>query len=82
MNVASKLTRTIAVFEPTQDFLQVLPYFDQYARSMTFWSPDSRQFVYTQTDANGAPGVWVADIAGNANPQRIGDGSIAVWSWK
>jgi Tol biopolymer transport system component len=49
---------------------------------MTFWSPDSRQFVYTQTDANGAPGVWVADIAGNANPQRIGDGSIAVWSWK
>jgi TolB protein len=82
MSVANKVTRTVAVFEPTQDFLQVLPYFDQYARSITFWSPDSQQFVYTQTDANGAPSVWVADIAGTAPPQRIGDGSIAVWSWK
>ena len=81
-NVASKLTRTIAVFEPTQDMLQVLPYFDQYARSITFWSPDSQQFVYTQTDSNGSAGVWVADIAGNGAPQRIGDGTIAVWSWK
>ena len=82
ISVVNKLTHTIAEFEPTQDLLQVIPYFDQYARSITFWSPDSRQFVFTQTDATGDPSVWVADIAGNTTPQQVGEGSLAVWSWK
>ena len=82
VNVADKREHSIAVFEPTQDFLQVLPYFDQYARSITFWSPDSKQFVYTQSDAGDATSVWVVDIAGTPAPQRIGDGALAVWSWK
>jgi TolB protein len=82
VDLADKRTHTIATFEPTQDLLEVLPYFDQYARSLTFWSPDSRQFVYTQTDANDTASVWVVDITGSAAPQRIGDGGLAVWSWK
>ncbi|HEX7587012.1 MAG TPA: hypothetical protein VF478_01735, partial [Anaerolineae bacterium] len=82
VNIADKRARSIAVFEPTQDFLEVLPYFDQYARSITFWSPDSKQFVYTQSDAGDATSVWVVDIVGTPAPQRIGDGALAVWSWK
>jgi TolB protein len=82
MNIADKRVRTIAAFDPTPEFLQVLPYFDQYARSLTFWSPDSHQFVYTQSEGSDLGSVWVADVAGSAAPQRIGDGTIAVWSWK
>jgi TolB protein len=82
MNLADKRVRTIAAFDPTPDFLQVLPYFDQYARSITFWSPDSRQFVYTQSEGSNIGSVWVADVAGSGAPQRIGDGTVAVWSWK
>ncbi len=82
VNVATQSIKTIATFAPTDDFLSVLPYFDQYARSLTFWSPDSRQFVYTQDEGNGAGSVWVATVTGSAQPRHIGDGTIAVWSWR
>ena len=82
VNVATQSIKTIATFAPTDDFLAVLPYFDQYARSLTFWSPDSRQFVYTQDEGNGSGSVWVATVTGSAQPRRIGDGTIAVWSWR
>lgn len=82
INVADKRTRTIATFVPTADFLQVLPYFDQYARSLTFWSPDSQHFVYTQDEGNDTGSVWVVDVSGSAEPRRVGDGTLAVWSWK
>ena len=35
-------TRQIATFSPTESFQQVFPYFDQYQRSGTIWSPDSK----------------------------------------
>ncbi len=82
MNLADKGTRALAAFVPTGEFLALLPYFDQYARSLTFWSPDSQHFVYTQSEENGAGSVWVADVAAGAKPRRVGDGTIAVWSWR
>jgi TolB protein len=82
IDVASKRTRTLATFVPTGDLLQILPYFDQYARSLTFWSPDSQSFVYTQNENNDTGSVWVTDVAGSAAPRRVGDGTLAVWSWK
>ncbi len=82
VNLADKSTRTLAAFVPTGDFLSLLPYFDQYARSLTFWSPDSQHFVYTQIEENGAGSVWVADVAAGSKPHRVGDGTIAVWSWR
>ncbi len=82
INLANKQARTAATFAPTQDFLSVLPYFDQYSRSSTFWSPDSQRLVYTQDEGNDTGSVWVADITGNPATQKIGDGTLAVWSWK
>ncbi|MDE3087795.1 MAG: PD40 domain-containing protein [Chloroflexota bacterium] len=81
-NVGDPRPRTLVTFTPTGDFLAVLPYFDQYARSLTFWSPDSQHFVYTQSEGEAAGSVWVADVAGSHPPLRVGDGTIAVWSWK
>lgn len=82
VNVATKSVRTLASFTPTQDFLSVLPYFDQYARSLTFWAPDGRRFVYTEDAGNGTGSVWVADVTGKEQPTRVGDGTLADWSWR
>jgi Tol biopolymer transport system component len=74
-------TRTVASFVPTTSFLNVIPYFDQYANSSTFWSPDSQFLVYTaRTDERGD--VWIADATGANPPRKIGEGVIAFWSWR
>lgn len=74
--------RTLATFLPTDNFISILPFFDQYARSLTFWSPDSKHFVYTQAEGDSDGSVWVADLDGGAQPHKVGDGTLAVWSWK
>lgn len=82
VDVADGQTHTLANFAPTDNFLFLLPYFDQYARSLTFWSPDSQHLVYTQREGEDDGSVWVVDVVGDSKPRRIGDGTLAVWSWK
>jgi TolB protein len=85
MFVAAANSRTaekVASFAPTEDFLAVMPFFDQYERSMTIWSPDGSQLVFTAADANGPPGVYVVDADGQSAPRRVADGSLAVWAWR
>lgn len=74
--------RTLAIFEPTDTFLAVLPFFDQYSRSLTFWSPDSRSFVYAKSENSTDGSVWVVDATAGSPPRRIADGTLAVWSWR
>lgn len=75
-------TRLAATFIPTPNFLNVVPYFDQYANSSTFWSPDSRSLVYTISSTANDGSIWIADSTGANPPRKIGDGSVAFWSWK
>jgi TolB protein len=82
VNVADGNASTLITFAPTRAFVELLPYFDQYARSITFWSPDSTKFVYTQNEGRGNGSVWVADATGKSPPRRVGEGTLAVWSWK
>lgn len=79
---ASDTSRTMTAFEPTLSFLNVMPFFDQYANSSTFWSPDSQSFVYTARESDTDGAVLIADAIGTNPPRRIGDGVIAYWSWK
>lgn len=73
---------TVAVFQPTEDYLRsVLPFFDQYIRSTTPWSPDSRSLVYAADDDAGGSSIYVADITGG-EPRRIADGVLAFWSFR
>lgn len=81
-DVEAGQTFTLVSFAPTANFISVLPFFDQYARSITYWSPDGKSFVYTQREEQGAGGVWVTDVVENAKPKRIADGTLAIWSWK
>lgn len=71
-------------FIPTPAFLQTVPYFDQYHLSLTFWSPDSRYLVITKDDPNTSNQgtVWVVDTTGEEEPQVVGQGRLAVWSWR
>ncbi|HEY86150.1 MAG TPA: hypothetical protein G4N96_13685 [Chloroflexi bacterium] len=69
--------------DPSPEFFKIVPYFDQYHHSLTFWSPDSRYFVITTEVAdNDAPLVVVLDSAGQESPRVVGEGVMAVWSWQ
>jgi TolB protein len=74
-------SRELARFAPSATFLiDYLRFFDQYARSMTPWSPDSRAFVYAGGGEDGRTGIWVHPIIDEMAPTRISDGTYAAWS--
>ncbi len=83
-NLESDELTPLVSFAPTINFLQTIPYFDQYHLSLTFWSPDSRYLVVTKKLNEGSTlgSVWVVDTTGQQEPRKVGDGSLAVWSWQ
>lgn len=63
------------VFRPSQVVLEtMLPFFPQYAQSVSFWSPDSSAFAYAAND-----GIWVQEL-GQSEPVRVSEGSWVAWS--
>lgn len=78
----SHSSHTLAQFTPTDSFLNTVPFFDQYTRSATFWSPDSEYLVYSSADTADKGSIWVADVTGSVAPRRVADGQLAYWSWK
>jgi Tol biopolymer transport system component len=82
LDVATQEIKRLADFTPTDDFLEILPFYDQYQRSVTIWSPDSQQLVFTKEEPDGRQGVYVVSADGSASAQRIAGGGMAIWSWK
>lgn len=69
-------------FEPTQAFLYLVQYFDQFAQSIALWSPDSRALVYAGEPLVGERGVYIVDaLTQHAEPTFVGPGEFAIWSW-
>ena len=58
---------------------QVLPYFDQYALSHRFWSPDSRSIALPLAAADGTVSIVRIPADGSATT-RVTDGVAASWS--
>jgi TolB protein len=58
---------------------QVLPYFDQYARSHRFWAPDSSSIVLPLTDENNLDHVVVIPADGS-DPHEVATGWVGFWS--
>ncbi len=81
-DVESGESHQAALFEPADEFLNLLPFFDQYARSSSIWSPDSRHLVVSGLDNSGKPGIYLVDAAGGQPIDHIADGSLAFWSMK
>jgi TolB protein len=58
---------------------QVLPYFDQYARSHRFWAPDSSSIVLPLTDESNLDHVVVIPADGS-DPHEVATGWVGFWS--
>jgi Tol biopolymer transport system component len=59
---------------------EYLPFFEQYAQSMSLWSPDGSAFVYAGESESGASGVWIQPATPDTAPVRVADGVVASWS--
>ena len=69
--------------DPTSVFATAyLPFWDQYSRSHSLWAPDGSAFVYSSTDEQGEPAIWVQRVGGDLEPTRVADGDVAFWSPK
>lgn len=59
---------------------EYLPFFGQYAQSMSLWSPDGTAFAYPGTDEDGEMGIWVQSALPNRAPVRVAEGDVVAWS--
>jgi Tol biopolymer transport system component len=82
LDVAKGESRQVVTFQPTERFLQMIPYFDQYHQSVTIWSPDSQRLVLSGYGEDNSPGIYIISLADSAEPEFIADGFVGVWSWK
>lgn len=75
---ADGVTSEFAEFELDPVWLSTfVPFFDQYAQSMTLWAPSGDAFAFPGT-VGGAPGVWIQEL-GPAEPVRISSGNWVTW---
>jgi TolB protein len=82
LNVTSGESRDLFTYRPTQQFLSLLPYFDQYHQSATIWSPDNNNLVLSFLGQSGSPGIAIVAASGNLEPRFLAQGYIAIWSWE
>jgi TolB protein len=82
LNVTNGESRELFTYRPTQQFLSLLPYFDQYHQSVTIWSPDNNNLVLSFINSSGAPGIAVVAASGQLEPRILAEGYLAFWSWK
>jgi Tol biopolymer transport system component len=81
IDLKNSKSRHLIAFTPTESFLNIFPYYDQYQRSITLWSPDSREIVIAGNDDQDNPGIYVIDAL-EGGSVRIATGDLAFWSWK
>jgi TolB protein len=73
LDVATGQSRTLARFEPSAAFLNLLPFFDQYAQSMRLWDRAGRRLVYADRG-----GVWTLDVV-TGETRQIDVGVLGMW---
>lgn len=75
--------RRYTPFQPTNEFLYLLQYFDQFSPSHRIWSPDSRYLVFPQVSAGQRPVISLLDATLNgAISTEIAEGIIGIWSFE
>ena len=74
-------SKYVTTFSPTESFQSILPFYDQYQRSGTIWSPDSQELVISGMDEGGNAGIYVVSADGG-DSRKIADGDLAFWAWK
>lgn len=82
LDVTNGESRELFTYRPTPQFLNVLPYFDQYHQSATIWSPDNNNLVLSFVNNEGSPGIAIVAASGNLEPRLLAPGYLAFWSWE
>lgn len=82
LDVVKKESRELLTYRPTEQFLGILPYFDQYHQSVTIWSPDSNNLVISFLNSDGTPSIAIVPASGTLEPRLLTQGYIAFWSWE
>jgi len=82
LDVSTGESREVFTYRPTDQFLNILPYFDQYHQSVTIWSPDSNNLVLSFLDGDGNPGIAIVAASGTLEPRLLAPGFIGFWSWE
>ncbi|MBF8299265.1 MAG: hypothetical protein HW397_314, partial [Dehalococcoidia bacterium] len=80
----------LASLAPSHSTQLLLGFFDQYTLSSSFWSPDSRYFVYAgitmREQSNGHQHerdeheIFLVPVDGSEPPRRLGPGQLAVFA--
>ena len=66
-------------FVITRKYGQVyLPFFAQYAQSVTGWSPDSSAFAFAGA-VGGEGGIWIQLLTETVGPRRVASGDFVTW---
>lgn len=74
--------REVTHFLPSTSFLNIIPYFDQYQRSSTIWSPDGNYLVVSAISTDdGTPVIIIVPSSGSLSPRFLVEGTLAFWSW-
>jgi TolB protein len=82
LDAATGESRELLRYRPTEQFLGILPYFDQYHQSVTIWSPDNNNLVISFLDGENNAGVAIVPASGTLEPRLLAPGYIAFWSWQ
>jgi TolB protein len=69
------------VFTPGPELLRdVVPFFDQYAQSVSLWAPDATAFAFAGF-VDGESGIWVASLGeAGITATRVAGGAWVAWS--
>ena len=82
LDVANGANRHYSAFQPTNEQLYLLVYFDQFAVSHHVWSPDSREIVYSEVTADHHQVISLLDSTqAAAVPVVVANGVIGIWSF-
>jgi Tol biopolymer transport system component len=82
LNVVEGKVQSLTTIRPTPSFLgQVIPYYDQYQRSHTIWSPDSTYIVVNGVTDDDLPGIYAVSTVGKGATTFLAHGTYPFWSW-
>ena len=82
LDVQTGDSQRLIEFTPTEDFVRIMQFFDQYQRSATVWSPDSNNLVISAIEQDGEHVIYALEISENSEARRLASGRLAFWSWK
>lgn len=82
LNVQDGTIHSYGAFQPTQEMIYLLTFFDQFAQSHRIWSPDSRYLIYSEFAGNRSPIISVLDTTQpDTVPFSVAQGVIGIWSF-